>query len=138
MKYLSKSYLLVLATCLMVTAGCAVTPEKSQTSVALHVKDPNIPGNPEESRILSEIASMKSGEKGAVDGTVFVIGEAYSSASGLNCKSVVINDGTTGTGNVGRVACDDGRAWFFVKNVFEADTEIVETNIINADVSVLR
>jgi len=138
MKYLSNSYLLVLATCLMVTAGCAVTPEKSQASDALQFQDLNNAGNPQESRMLSEIATMQSGEKSAVDGTVFVIGEAYSSASGLNCKSVVINDGSTGMDSVGRVACDDGGAWFFVTNVFEADTEIVETNIINADVSILK
>lgn len=93
--------------------------------------------NSEESKILSEIASMGAGDRGAVEDIMFVTGGVYASARGLNCKPVFIDNRSDGT-RMNRVACVMGENWFFVTNVFEVEDAAVENDLMNADASVLK
>jgi hypothetical protein len=73
--------------------------------------------SPMEESVLAALESMPANQPRQF-GDVSVTGRApYHAASGRRCRSVLF--ARSGDAAPDRVACTDGKAWFFVPNVFE-------------------
>jgi hypothetical protein len=70
--------------------------------------------------LLGHVAALPSGRQQRVAGFVVQADAPYAAASGRTCRTLTIEQaGATPARN--RVACTDGKRWFFVPNVFGLD-----------------
>jgi hypothetical protein len=68
--------------------------------------------------VLRELAQLPSGSPRQF-GSKSVVAEApYTAASGRSCRALHFT--TTARASVSRLACNDGKSWFFVPDVFGA------------------
>lgn len=74
------------------------------------------PGKTEQEReLLRKVASLPSGNPSRVGSTLVTAEAPYTAASGRTCRALHVGEGKQATE---RLACNDGRAWFFVPDVF--------------------
>lgn len=108
---------LVLSACLVALTGCA-TAEISpiaKTVVQTSAMDDKQAQN---SVVLMQLASMKSGDRVNVGGMTIDAGETYTAASGSLCRHVMVSGGQDVAGGRRRVVCNNGQNWFFSEDVF--------------------
>jgi hypothetical protein len=75
-----------------------------------------------ERALLGQIAALPSGTPQKVSGLTVVAEPSYAAASGHTCRALHFTPaGSQQTQH--RVACSDGRAWFFVPDVFGAASD---------------
>lgn len=71
-----------------------------------------------ERALLVEAASLPSGTQRRVGGATVVADAAYAAASGRTCRVLHITEAAAKV--MDRLACSDGKSWFFVPDVFGA------------------
>lgn len=106
----------------LVLMACSSAPKPSARDIA----DANDTGraltatNASERQLLQQAAALPAGAPRRV-GNATVVGEpTYTAASGRMCRALHV----TAAGSakiVRRLACSDGKAWFFVPDVFSGD-----------------
>lgn len=74
----------------------------------------------QERGILREVASLPSGVARQVGGSSVVAEAPYVAASGRTCRALQLSSQPP-TQTLHRLACSDGKAWFFVPDVFGGD-----------------
>ena len=72
----------------------------------------------DERALLVEVPSLPSGTPRRVGGATVVADAAYAAASGRACRVLHITEASTKV--MSRLACSDGKSWFFVPDVFGA------------------
>lgn len=140
---LSKTYSLIITVALVTTAGCTGLAEKPQLAADSGVINSGDKSSEQYSVILSELPIMQSGESGATGNVVFKAGYLYSSAAGLTCKTVTLSKSFDVSDTKNRVACDNGKNWFFISDVFQADdnevdNKVMEIEMVNTAVGSLK
>lgn len=101
-----------------VVAACAATPQPSAREVA----DANDTGqalaakSEQERAVLREAASLPSGVARRINGTNVLAEAPYVAASGRTCRALQLSEQASQA--IHRLACSDGKAWFFVPDVF--------------------
>ena len=102
----------------LVLVACSSAPPPS----ARDVVDANDTGgaltaaSASERQLLKEVPKLPAGAAWRV-GNALVVSEAmYAAASGRTCRALHVTAGTGKTSH--RLACSDGKAWFFVPDVF--------------------
>lgn len=78
------------------------------------------PTNENERRLLRELPALPSGKAQRVGDTNVVAEEPYASASGKSCRALQVTSGPTRPASH-RLACTDGKVWFFVPDIFGGD-----------------
>jgi len=113
--------LVLLLGCLLL--GCSRPP----AATARELSDANDTGrtlavsNESERALLQRLSALPSGKPQHI-GDATVIAEApYSAASGRSCRSLHVTRAQTSRN---RLACNDGRGWYFVPDIF--GTEVAE------------
>lgn len=107
---------------LMWLAACS----PSETPSARDVADANDTGrtlsaeNPGERAVLARVATLPNGKAVTVSGLSVTAEPQYAAASGRTCRALSIVDAGAGR-NRNRVACSDGKSWFFVPDVFSGN-----------------
>lgn len=118
---LSKTYSLIISVALVTMAGCAGVAEKPQMAADSDVSNSGDKSSEQYSVILSALPTMHSGESGAAGNVIFKAGNQYSSAAGLTCKTVTLSESFDESDTKNRVVCNNGKNWFFIADVFQAD-----------------
>jgi hypothetical protein len=103
----------------LVLWSCSSAPPPSARDVAdandtggtLH------PKNETDRELLKELPSLPSGTPQRVAGASVVADAPYTSASGRSCRAMHVTTQRAGRATP-RLACTDGKAWFFVPDVF--------------------
>ena len=104
--------------CLSLLLGCSRAASLNPRDVA----DANDTGstlaakNEREQSVLRELPSLASGVPHQIAGAAVVADAPYQSASGRTCRAVHISSGRSS--DDARLACGDGKVWFFVPGVF--------------------
>lgn len=103
----------------LLVAACAAPAPVSVRDVA----DANDTGgrlkttNPADKALLQELPRMPSGAARRLGDATVVAEAAYSAASGQTCRAVHVTVPPRPE-TIDRLACSDGRQWFFVPDVF--------------------
>jgi hypothetical protein len=112
-----------LAGVLTALCACSSTPQTSARDAA----DANDTGrtlaakNASERELLERLPRLPSGSVSKLGSTVVVADAPYTAASGRTCRSLRV--GADGAPRRERLACSDGKAWFFVPDVFASAGE---------------
>lgn len=104
-------------------AACAAAPQPSAREVA----DANDTGqaltakSEQERAVLREAASLPSGVARRISGTNVLAEAPYVAASGRTCRALQLSEHASQA--IHRLACSDGKAWFFVPDVFGSNED---------------
>jgi hypothetical protein len=106
------------------TASCAAGRPPSQTDLANANDTGRTIGAKSEGEraILRELPTLPSGKSRRVLDATVQAADPYAAASGNTCRALQIEAGGKTSS---RLACNDGKAWFFVPGVF-FDAEATE------------
>ncbi len=74
-----------------------------------------------EQNILQQVAQLPPGSAKTIGDSVVIAEPAYYAASGRTCRALSITQGQRKQASH-RLACTDGRAWFFVPDVLGLQT----------------
>jgi hypothetical protein len=105
----------------LVAFACSPRPETSARDAA----DANdtgrviAPSSESERALIQQLATLPSGVKRTVGDAVVTADAPYEAASGRTCRQVSISSPRK---RMRRLACSDGKAWFFVPDVFAGNT----------------
>jgi hypothetical protein len=111
-----------LLTLAIVAVGCAAQPQASLRDVA----DANdtggtvAAGTATERAVLAALPRLAATAPERINGLTVMAQTPYLAASGRTCRAVSLTSPKGGVEN--RLACSDGRSWFFVPNVFSSPT----------------
>lgn len=75
------------------------------------------PTDEDERALLSQLATLPSGTARRVGAATVLAGEPYAAASGRTCRALHLKVANAQRERK-RVACSNGKAWFFVPDVF--------------------
>jgi hypothetical protein len=75
------------------------------------------PTNEGERKLLQALAALPNGKEQRVGADTVVAEAPYEAASGRTCRALSVTLGATRRA-LHRLACSDGRGWFFVPDVF--------------------
>lgn len=98
--------------------GCAARPVISARDLAdANDTGSTLKGRTEDERaVLAQLPRLPAGMPQTVRGTRVVADEPYEAASGRRCRALRLQERTQG--EIERLACTNGKEWFFVPNVF--------------------
>lgn len=103
-------------------SACAAQPQPSPRDVA----DANdtggrlAPNGDAERTLLLQLAKLPSGTPRRVSDATVVAEPAYQAASGQTCRALHVTQGNASARH--RLACSDGKSWFFVPDVFGSNS----------------
>ena len=103
--------------------GCASrasVPKSQQLYAATQSAGTVEPQSDDERRLLSAVASIQEGQSETVGSLTVTVNRSYYSASGRDCKALVIQNGPQSTTEVYRTACQAENEWVFVPGVSAA------------------
>ncbi len=109
---------------LLLALACSSAPRLSARDVA----DANDTGralaakSDDERGVLGRLAVLPSGKHERVGGATVMAEAPYTAASGRTCRALRLTQAPTQAARR-RLACSDGKAWFFVPDVFEAEND---------------
>jgi hypothetical protein len=107
----------IASTCLALLGACAADPPLNARDAA----DANDTGqtlgakSESERNLLRQLATLPNSAAKLVGDTTVIAEAPYQSASGRTCRSLQLSRHQTTTL---RLACNDGKGWFFVPDVF--------------------
>lgn len=78
--------------------------------------------NQAERQLLEKVAGLRNDRAEQVGGLSVVAEAPYAAASGRTCRALSLKQAGASNG-MSRVACTDGKQWFFVPDVFGANEE---------------
>jgi len=103
-------------------SACAAQPQASPRDVA----DANdtggrlAPGGETDRNLLRQLTKLPSGAPQRVGDATVVAEPAYEAASGQTCRALHVTIANAAARH--RLACSDGKAWFFVPDVFGSNS----------------
>jgi hypothetical protein len=80
------------------------------------------PATDTERAVLERLGSLAPGQREQVRGVAVVAEPAYAAASGRSCRRLALGP-SGGNASEARLACSEGKGWFFVPNVFASPAE---------------
>ena len=101
-------------------ASQATDPRSQQLYEAARTAGTVEPQSDDERQLLATVASIQEGQSATVGALSVTVNRSYFSASGRDCKALVIQNGAKGTAEVYRTACLAGNEWVFVPEVSAA------------------
>lgn len=108
--------------CAALLFACSSTPPASARDVA----DANDTGrllvgkSASDRALLEQLSGLPSGTPQRVGSATVVAESPYAAASGRSCRALHLTAASTKS-PINRLACSDGRSWFFVPDVFGDD-----------------
>jgi hypothetical protein len=99
--------------------ACSARPVASARDMAdANDTGATLEGRTEDERaVLAQLPRLPTGKPQRVRGTSVVADEPYEAASGRRCRTLHLQDGAQ-PNFTDRLACTNGKQWFFVPNVF--------------------
>ena len=80
-----------------------------------------VPNGQGERAVLGRLSTLPSGKPERIGDETVLVGAPYLAASGQTCRPLDLTGGPASSKRH-RLACTDGRAWFFVPDVFGRST----------------
>jgi hypothetical protein len=115
-RFIGAGFGILLATALL---GCSSSPRTNPRDAA----DANdtgrklVPSSESERALLREVMTLPNGAPKRIGHDTVVADAAYQAASGRTCRALRVTSGPEQRA-AQHLACTDGRAWFFVPDVF--------------------
>jgi hypothetical protein len=106
-----------IAAVIFCACGPAESPQRPHTGGVVK------PGSDAERRVLEKIATIPSEQPVTIGGVVVRAEPAYFAASGRMCRRLVLTRRGQDNGKI-RLACKDGRSWFYAPEVTATPTKI--------------
>jgi hypothetical protein len=108
----------------LLLVACSSGPSASARDVAdANDTGRTLAGKSESERaLLSEAGTLPSGTQRRIRSTTVIADAPYSSASGRTCRVLHVSE-VAAKRPAERLACSDGKSWFFVPDVFGSPTD---------------
>jgi hypothetical protein len=113
-----KARLIVLLFYLVAITGCATSMDvEPPAPISQEIN------NPIDTEILSALRTLRDEEYRVVRNMIITQGATYLAASGVRCRNVSIENDSTTSLVIKRLACNSDENWFFSKDIFLMDFE---------------
>ena len=109
-----KARLIVLLFYLVAITGCATSMDVESPAPIRQEMN-----NPIDAEILSALRTLRDEEYRVVRNMIITPGATYLAASGARCRNVSIEDDSTTSPVIKRLACNSGENWFFPKDIYD-------------------